>query len=929
MSKRRYVPVVGPRLKKLLFVVLGLFSLLVVNSTYMVAVTALEATTGHVYQNWFYLVMFLLHLALGALIVVPVVVFGLIHIRNARHRPNRRAVTAGYALFATALLLLATGVVLTRVEGFVVIKDPATRSLAYWLHVLSPLVAAWLFVLHRLAGRRIRWQVGARWALAAVAFAAVLAVFQAQDPRSWNVTGPESGERYFFPSLARTATGEFIPAEVLDNTAYCRECHADVAESWQHSVHHLSSFNNPPYLFSVRETRQVALERDGDVQASRFCAGCHDPVVFFSGRFDDPDFDDEKDPTAGAGITCTVCHAITNINSTRGNADYTLEEPVHYPFAFSDHPIGMWVNRQLVKAKPELHRKTFLKPLHRSAEFCGACHKVHLPEELNDYKFLRAQNHYDSFLLSGVSGHGAASFYYPETAEANCNGCHMPVEPSDDFGARDFSGEGRLEVHDHLFPSANTAIPHLLGLPPEVIEAHRRFSEDVVRVDLFGIRRRGRITGELIAPLRPEVPALEPEERVLIEAVVRTTGMGHHLTQGTADSNQLWLDVEVSSGGRVIARSGGVDEQGRVDPWSHFINVYMLDREGRRIDRRNAQDIFVPLYDHQIPPGAADVIHYSFEVPPDVTGSITVKATLRYRKFDTTYMQHVYGDDFRNDLPVIEMASDELSFPIGGRGITDAIPPEWPEWQRWNDYGIGLLRKGGKSKGELRQAEQAFLRVEELGRPDGPLNLARVYLEQGTVEQRAVAALARAAAFDPPAPAWSVAWFTGLVNKQNGRLDEAISSFESLLEGSNEELRRRGFDFSRDYRVLNELGQTLFERAKRERGESRRQSREQYLSRAVAAFEGTLELDPENVSAHFNLYLVLKQLGEEAEAEEHFQAYKDYKPDDNARGRAIAIARAADPAANHAAEAIVIYDLQREGAFGVEPAPAAVEAAAR
>ncbi len=58
-----------------------------------------------------------------------------------------------------------------------------------------------------------------------------------------------------------------------------------------------------------------------------------------------------------------------------------------------------------------------------------------------------------------------SSFYYPPKAEPNCNGCHMPLRPSDDFGARDFDGKGRLEVHDHQFPSANTGIPHLLDLP--------------------------------------------------------------------------------------------------------------------------------------------------------------------------------------------------------------------------------------------------------------------------------------------------------------------------------------------------------------------------------------------------------------------------------------------------------------------------------
>ena len=39
----------------------------------------------------------------------------------------------------------------------------------------------------------------------------------------------------------------------------------------------------------------------------------------------------------------------------------------------------------------------------------------------------------------------------------------------------------------------------------------------------------------------------------------------------------------------------------------------MLDRDGNRIDRRNPQDIFTPLYNHQIPPGAADVVHYALE----------------------------------------------------------------------------------------------------------------------------------------------------------------------------------------------------------------------------------------------------------------------------------------------------------------------------
>ncbi|MEM7234174.1 MAG: multiheme c-type cytochrome, partial [Planctomycetota bacterium] len=805
-KKLRYVPAVTPRLRVLLFVVLALFSLLSVTGLYLGAITFAEWRSEKTIQNVFTQYTFLGHLAFGLLALVPFFVFGVIHIRNARWRKNRRAVRAGYALFVVGGLVLLSGGLLMQVGGFD-LKHPIVRRVIYWIHIVGPLVAVWLFVLHRLAGKKIRWRVGASLAGASVVLAIAMVALHSQDPKNWNLRGPDSGEQYFFPSLARTATGKFIPASSLMKDEYCKECHEDAHKSWSNSVHRFSSFNNPAYLFSVRETRKVALERDGDVQASRFCAGCHDPVPFFSGAFDDPNFDDEKHETAHAGITCSVCHSITHV-SVRGNAEYTIEEPSHYPFVDSKNPFLQWVNRQLIKARPALHKKTFLKPLHKSPEFCGSCHKVHLPKELNEYKWLRGQNHYDSHLLSGVSGHGVTSFYYPPKAKPTCNGCHMELQESQQFGAGLFDDSGVLKAHDHMFPSANTAIPKLVGLPnaDEVIERHREFLEGSLRVDLFGVKKGGTIDGELIAPLRPNLPTLKPGDDYLLEAVLRTLTLGHLFTQGTADSNEIWVEVRASSGGKVFARSGSKDERGEVDPWSHFVNSYVLDREGKRIDRRNAQDIFTVLYNHQIPPGAADVIHYLLRVPDWVKDEVTVEIELHYRKFDAIYMRHVYGEGYVNDLPIVTIASDRVVFPVeGSTTLTKAEAPSFPEWQRWNDYGIGLLRKGSKGsrKGELRQAEDAFRKVGELGRPDGPLNRARVYVKEGRLEE-AVEALKMASANDPPAPPWSVAWFTGLVNKQNGNLDDAITSFLSLAKTEFPDARRRGFDFSRDYRLLVE-----------------------------------------------------------------------------------------------------------------------------
>ena len=60
----------------------------------------------------------------------------------------------------------------------------------------------------------------------------------------------------------------------------------------------------------------------------------------------------------------------------------------------------------------------------------------------------------------------------------------------------------------------------------------------------------------------------------------------------------------------------------------------MLDRDGNRIDRRNPQDIFTPLYNHQIPPGAGQMVHYALQLPDDLTAPLTVEVKLQYRKFD-------------------------------------------------------------------------------------------------------------------------------------------------------------------------------------------------------------------------------------------------------------------------------------------------------
>lgn len=928
-ARKKYVRAIGPKLRIVLYIVFALVALLGANSFYLSAISFLEwVNRPALYQNYFYQLMFLAHLVLGLLLILPYLIFGVLHMKNAHDRPNRRAVGVGYALFLVGIVILVTGIALTRIDVFqfknVGLKDPNLRQIAYWAHVLTPLVAIWLYILHRLAGPRIKWAVGIKLG-AAVAVATIAMVFFHSAHPALSTAKSKEGKKYFEPSSAKTASGNFIPARTMMMDDYCLKCHQDAYKGWFHSAHHFSSFNNPFYLFSVNETRQMGLKRDGDVKASRWCAGCHDPVPFFSGQFDNPNYDIHNHPTANAGITCTSCHAITSVDSTTGNADYTIAEPIHYPFAYSTNAFAQYINNQLVKAKPEFHKRMFLKNFMKTPEFCSTCHKVSIPYAVNHYKeWLRGQNHYDPFILSGA-GHGARSFYYPPKASQNCNSCHMPLVASDDFGAQYFNPTNQTQrfIHNHLFPSANTALAKVLGFP-EVIKEHEEFSKDSLRLDIFGVKEGGTIDSPLTAPLRPQVPTLVPGKSYLVEIVLRTLKVGHLFSQGTVDSNDIWVDVKASSGGKIIGRSGGLGPHNEVDPWSHFVNVYMLDKDGNRIDRRNPQDIFTPLYNNQIPPGAGFVVHYRFTVPEGVTAPIQFDAKLNYRKFDTPYFNYVFGTNYTagapyqltNDLPIRVIATDSITFPVEGVAGSAMTNPDSkiPVWQRWNDYGIGLLNKGNKgtARGELIQATEAFKNVEKLGRPDGPMNLARVAFKEGRLDD-AVADLQRAAAFDPPAPKWVRAWFTGLVNMQNGYLDDAVKQFRSILDDRYPEIEARGFDFSRDYMVINELGLALFEQAKAERNNPARQ--DQLLHAAVDTFEQTLKYDSENLTAHYNLGILYGRLEDEKKAELHQRLHAKYQPDDNARDRAINLARAKNPAANAAAQAIVIYPLQRDGAF--------------
>ena len=101
-------------------------------------------------------------------------------------------------------------------------------------------------------------------------------------------------------------------------------------------------------------------------------------------------------------------------------------------------------------------------------------------------------------------------------------------------------------------------------------------------------------------------------------------------------------------------------------------------------------------------------------------------------------------------------------------------------------------------------------------------------------------------------------FFLGTVLKTFGRYDEAAGH-----------LRTASDKYPRDRVVLNQLGRVLF-------------LQRQYKD-AVAAFERVLQIDPEDLQAHYNLMLCYRGLGQTEQAARSEVLYRRFKADESSQ----------------------------------------------
>jgi Flp pilus assembly protein TadD len=369
--------------------------------------------------------------------------------------------------------------------------------------------------------------------------------------------------------------------------------------------------------------------------------------------------------------------------------------------------------------------------------------------------------------------------------------------------------------------------------------------------------------------------------------VVRTKKIGHFFPGGTVDAYDTWLELKgTDDEGQTIFWSGSVEDNGKgpVEKGAHFYRSLQVDAHGNRINKRNAWATRAVVYVHLIPPGAADTVHYRVHIPEDAGNKITVHARLCYRKFAWWNTQFSFAgvtdsdpagnvtrdyddrkfvfvgtlkgvsakDEKIPNLPIVALAEDEVTLNVVAHDAPVSAPKavlQPDDWQRWNDYGIGLLLQG-----DLKSAQSAFEKVTKIdpNNPDGWVNIGRAAVQEGDMD-RARTVLERALSLSPDLA--RAHFFYAKVLRSDGRYDDAAVHLRKVLG-----------QYPRDRVTLNDLGRILFLQRK--------------YAEAVTVLQSVLAVDPEDLQAHYNLMLCYNGLGDHKQAHEHEVRYLRFKADE-------------------------------------------------
>lgn len=648
----------------------------------------------------------LLHTLLGVAFLLPATWYVAKHLVAVIRQPLSHVALLGWTGAGVLLVCVVSGCVVT-VEAAVGPKVSYAWDL---VHTASGIACTALVVLHCAfaAARFLRSRSGSDEARAgrvaangavlrafaftggAAALAGVVAVVAPRPDPAWEFPadyGARYGERPFAPSLATTRidgrTDVPLSPAYTANSKRCGTsgCHEEITHEWGPSAHRWASRS----MFF--QAIQGAMAQNNGPESTRYCAGCHDPIALFSGSKNIYQ-EDLSSPGADEGVSCVACHSIVETD-VKGNAAYVLEPQHRVLFEDAEGPLGSFVADFLIRSLPRAHRDAWSRDLLRTPEFCGACHKQFIDEQINGVGWVQLQNQYDhwrkSHWFKGKAGDPTVAD--PETS-ISCRECHMRLSPSRDPGSGDEKDYNRTaddgKHRNHRFIGANQWHPVLHGMPGgeeqvALTETWLRGESPIPEIASKWVEGPA-VPIEIVAPR-----SAAPGEKVPVQVVVTSHKVGHDFPTGPLDIIQSWVELTVTDArGAVVFRSGEVDDRGYLTEGAFIFKAEGIDRQGNLIDKHNLWEMVGARFKRSLFPGFSDTAEYRFtcptaltraeplppvqetkvDLPADVVGPLRVKARLLYRKVDQTLIDFVFPGKGLT-APITEVSTAEAVIAVG------------------------------------------------------------------------------------------------------------------------------------------------------------------------------------------------------------------------------------------------------------------------
>lgn len=626
----------------------------------------------------------LVHTVVGLLALAPLIYYSAVHWRDYRRYNLSDVVLLGYLGLAALLVCLVSGTVVTWQGLFGLRISPEWRSVHLYSTFatlacgLPHVVMVWLRVRKKgpakAAGRLLGTSL-ASCALAGLLIVGLTALYSGQKyvnefPPDYNFLYGK--DRPFAPSLALTSTGGAFASESLAGSETCGTagCHTQILAEWLPSAHRYAAMDP---LF--QKVQSVMAEQNGP-ESTRYCGGCHDPISLFSGTKNILVEDLTGLVGYNEGISCLSCHGVRETD-LQGNANYVMTQPAAYLWQWREAGTGKLMSDFLIRTYPDEHAK-LSKRMFKAPEYCAACHKQFIDQEVNRVGWVQLQNQYDNW---------KASHWFVEGDPAKtieCRECHMPLVTSTDPARGDDADYNRTpgdrKHRSHRFLGANTLVPALLEL--DGWQEHVQMTEQWLQgsYEIPEIQSKWR-DGAVVLLALDVPPTVAADSTLPIRVVMTSNKVGHDFPTGPLDIIQSWIELHVYDQDDVeIFSSGTRDEKNFIAPGSFLFKAEAVDQYGNLIDRHNLWEMVGVRYRRALFPGYSDTAEYLVDCPTSMargqatdlarTGRETqefevrpnggveryrVVAKLMYRKVDQYLINFLLGEDSGLTAPVIEM----------------------------------------------------------------------------------------------------------------------------------------------------------------------------------------------------------------------------------------------------------------------------------